>query len=674
MPIRRRLCRIAGAALLGTLLLAAASAQAAVPLTEVINDPFSNPQGQHATAVEPDTFAFGNTIVVVSQVGRNFDAGASSTGFATSTNGGASWTSGVLPGLTIYQSPPGPYARASDPVVAYDPKHDVWLVQSVVLIDTMFGPNPVGVVVNRSTDGGLTWSAPIVSVDAPGDGADKNWIVCDTHASSPFYGRCYQTWGNGFGVLLQNYSTDGGLTWSTPAATADSATGIGGQPLVQPDGDVIIPAQNDLISELFAFRSTNGGVSWSAKTTITPTPVHLFANMRTDPLPSAEIDAAGKVYVVWQDCRFRAGCTVNDLVMTTSTDGVSWTPVTRVPIDPVTSTVEHFIPGLGVDATTSGAGAKLGLAYYFYRNTCSGSPCQLEVGYVQSDNGGATWSNPIDVAGPFSDDWIANTGLGRMVGDYISTSWMNGRAWPAFAIASAPTGPVFDEPIAVPTGGIDLSPYPDAVVDDDPAGYWRFGEPSGPTALDSSGNGNDGTYLGGPSLGVPGALAGDPDTAVRLDGVNDTVRVPDDSTLDVGNTFTAEGWIKRTSTTKVHELMNKSFQLTVMGAANGNQVFLRKPGVSTIARTTGGIGTGAYHHIAVTKNGSGPGSVKFYIDGALAPSVDVSAAQVIVDNNTLLTFGAAGSTSADYDEFAIYDGVLSATRIKAHYDAAVPGP
>jgi DNA-binding beta-propeller fold protein YncE len=224
---------------------------------------------------------------------------------------------------------------------------------------------------------------------------------------------------------------------------------------------------------------------------------------------------------------------------------------------------------------------------------------------------------------------------------------------------------VFDREVPAPA-------YADVVLADGPAGYWRFGEPAGLTALDSSGNGNDGTYLGLPQLGVPGALAADPNTAVRMDGVNDTVRVPDANTLDVGNTFTAEGWIKRTATTKVHELMNKSFQLSVMGAANGNQVFLRKPNVSTIARTTGGIGTGAYHHIAVTKNGSGPGSVKFYIDGAPAPSVDVSAAQVIVDNNTLLTFGAAGSTSADYDEFAIYDGVLSAAQIQAHYDAGAP--
>jgi hypothetical protein len=218
----------------------------------------------------------------------------------------------------------------------------------------------------------------------------------------------------------------------------------------------------------------------------------------------------------------------------------------------------------------------------------------------------------------------------------------------------------------------ETPPYSDVVLGDTPAGYWRFGETTGPTALDSSGNGNNGTYLGLPQLQVPGALAGDLNKAVRMDGINDTVRVPDTNTLDVGNTFTAEGWIKRTATTKVHELMNKSFQLSVMGAANGNQVFLRKPNVSTIARTTGGIGTGAYHHIAVTKNGSGTGSVKFYIDGALAPSVAVSLAQVIVDNNTLLTFGAAGSTSADYDEFALYDSVLSAAQIQAHYDAGAP--
>ena len=450
-------CRDIAALAAVAMLVPAAWAQAAVPLTEVIDDPFTNPQSQHATAVEPDTFAFGQNIVTVSQVGRYFDGGASGTGFASSTNGGATWSSGVLPGITKHQNPALPYDRATDPVIAFDDAHGVWLAQSLVLIEESGGPSGVGIVVNRSSDGGVTWSAPVLSAQATGNqDFDKNWIVCDNHAGSPHRGTCYQTWddfGNG-NRLLQNRSTDGGLTWSGPAPTANNATGLGGQPVVQPDGDVIIPAANAFETAIIAFRSTNGGASWSNAITVTTTPTHTVAgNLRTGPLPTAEIDSAGRVYVVWQDCRFRKGCKVNDLVMTTSTDGVAWTPVTRIPIDSVNSGVDHFIPGLGVESSSSG---RLALTYYFYRSSrCSRrSPCQLEVGHVQSDDGGSNWTAPTDVAGPFPVTSVADTSQGRMVGDYISTSWMNGRAWPAFAVASAPAGTLFDEPIAVPTGGL----------------------------------------------------------------------------------------------------------------------------------------------------------------------------------------------------------------------------
>ena len=77
------------------------------------------------------------------------------------------------------------------------------------------------------------------------------------------------------------------------------------------------------------------------------------------------------------------GCKSNDIVYSTTTDGTTWSTVTRVPIDATTSSVDHFIPGLAVDPTSSGATTKLGLTYYFYRNTSCGernNPCQLEVG------------------------------------------------------------------------------------------------------------------------------------------------------------------------------------------------------------------------------------------------------------------------------------------------------
>ena len=134
--------------------------------------------------------------------------------------------------------------------------------------------------------------------------------------------------------------------------------------------------------------------------------------------------------------------------------------------------------------------------------------------------------------------------------------------------------------------------------------------------------------------------------------------MPDDNTLDVGNTFSAEGWIKRSSTAQSHTMMVKGFQVTVMNAGSGWQVWLRKPNVSTVARSNAGVGAGAYHHIVVTKNGSGPGTVKIYIDGAPVTVVDVSAAQIIQNTAGVLAFGASASNQADFDEFALYDEVL----------------
>jgi hypothetical protein len=129
--------------------------------------------------------------------------------------------------------------------------------------------------------------------------------------------------------------------------------------------------------------------------------------------------------------------------------------VSRVPIDSTTSGADHFVPGLGVDRSTSGSSAKLGLTYHFYRDArCGRKSCAYEVGYIQSNDGGANWSTHTDVAGPVPLAWIANTSQGRMFGDYISTSWLSGKAVPVLSLANAPSGGVFDQAAFVPTGGL----------------------------------------------------------------------------------------------------------------------------------------------------------------------------------------------------------------------------
>jgi hypothetical protein len=436
------------------------SVLANVAVTQISSDPYTNTDSQHATQVEPDSFSFGNTIVTAVQTGRFFNGGASNICWSTSTDGGVNWTNGCLPGLTN-NTPPGggTFDRVSDPVVAYDAKHNVWMISTLPLIgrSSTVSPAAAGVYTSRSTDGGLTWGNPVFVTGSNLQSPDKNWIVCDNTASSPFYGNCYTEWdANGDGNrIYMSTSTDGGLTWGPRLKPANNATGIGGQPLVQPNGTVIVPIDNANESALLAFNSTNGGATWSATTTITAISSHTVAgSLRTGPLPTAEIDAAGKVYVVWQDCRFRRGCKANDLVMTTSTNGTTWTPIVRIPIDNTGSNVDHFIPGLAVDNTTSGSTAKLALAYYYYPKANCGSSCQLNVGYVSSTDGGVSWTAATQLAGPMSLTWLANTSQGRMVGDYISTSYAGGTAHPVFTLASAPSGSVFNEATFTPSSGL----------------------------------------------------------------------------------------------------------------------------------------------------------------------------------------------------------------------------
>src|SRR5207248_3401379 len=99
----------------------AASASAAVPLTRLSSDPFTNASSQHRTEVEPDSFSFGSTIVSAFQVGRFFDGGATDIGFAVSNDGGATWQNGFLSGITKFRGG-GPFDRASDPSVTFDPR------------------------------------------------------------------------------------------------------------------------------------------------------------------------------------------------------------------------------------------------------------------------------------------------------------------------------------------------------------------------------------------------------------------------------------------------------------------------------------------------------------------------------------------------------------------------
>lgn len=438
------------------LLFTAGTLAAQVPLTQISTDTFTNTTSQHETEVEPASYSLGSTIVSVFQVGRFTDGGASDIGFSTSTDGGTTWTNGELPGITTIQGT-GRYDRASDTSVTYNVKYRRWLAEVLALSSTG-SPHGAAVLVSSSTDG-ITWNKPVtVSVIEPGGYYDKPWIGCDNYASSPFFGNCYVEWDDfSKGDLIQmSTSTDGAKTWSAKQGTAGSAFGTGGIPLVQPNGTVVVPCNDQFLENVLAFTSTNGGTSWTAPVTVAPIFEHLVAGgMRALDLIGAQIDAAGNVYVVWADCSFRAGCSSNDIVMSTSSDGTTWTAPARIPIDPLTSSVDHFTPGLAVEANSSGSTARLGLTFYYFPHANCTTACNLSVGYINSKNGGATWNRVTTLTDGINPSWLPSTTSGQMAADYLTTAFTSGKAHGVFASAQAPVGSVFDEAMFTNATGLE---------------------------------------------------------------------------------------------------------------------------------------------------------------------------------------------------------------------------
>jgi len=189
------------------------------------------------------------------------------------------------------------------------------------------------------------------------------------------------------------------------------------------------------------------------------------------------------------------------------------------------------------------------------------------------------------------------------------------------------------------------------------------------TAEDALGA-HDGTYTGAYTLGVPGALVGDPNTAVSFDGTG-FVALP---SLGTATDWTIEGWTKLTTSASTHPY-------------GDNSLYAGSPGVRLIIRPAGvhvDDGSNRFHNgeiIAAT-----PTNIDRWVYWALVRSgqtLTVYRNAVAVAHSTLTTPGASdlnGSIGADngrsyflhgaVDELAIYTTALSAPTITRHYNLA----
>jgi hypothetical protein len=244
--------------------------------------------------------------------------------------------------------------------------------------------------------------------------------------------------------------------------SADGAIGQGGLPQPQPNGNVVVPFWAFGQLSIGAFNSTDGGQTWG--TSVLAAPVNFRGpngGVRALTLPGAGVDGSGRVYVVWADCSFHTNCSANDMVFISSTDGTTWSAPAPIPIDPPNGKVDHFIPGFAVDQTTKGNSAHLALAYYYYKDVnCGPATCKLFAGMISSHDSGTSWGSPVQLAGPIQLNWLPKTSLGRMVGDYVAMSIVNGNAFALIPNAGLPSGQFLDEALFTNTKGVPESFFP----------------------------------------------------------------------------------------------------------------------------------------------------------------------------------------------------------------------
>ena len=291
-----------------------------------------------------------------------------------------------------------------------------------------------GIFLRRSLNGGRTWEPELRTVvaqpTAPGiPFEDKPYLVADTSKSSPYAGNLYVGWTRWTltdSQMLFSRSTDDGLTWSAPIEISpvrglprdDNGALEGFDGAVGPDGTLYaVWALNDHI--VFT-ESHNGGRTFSRTRNIVWTAPTMFAIEgmdRANGFPQIAVDPrgggkGGPIYVTWSD--YRNG-DVDIFCIVSRNHGRSWSAPIRVNNDPLHDGADHFFQWLAVDPV-SGA---VNVAFYDRRE----DPRRRKqiVVLARSEDGGRTFANyawtekDFDPSGVFMGDYIGLAAWGNRV-------------------------------------------------------------------------------------------------------------------------------------------------------------------------------------------------------------------------------------------------------------------
>jgi hypothetical protein len=334
-----------------------------------------------------------------------------------SMDGGDTWANVAMPGWSGPTGAKGQFIKTGcggDPVMAFGPDGSLYFAAITYNLDK-FPRTMSGVAVGKSTDGGLTWSPPVmVRYNATGDFfIDKEWLAVGPDGTVYLSWTKYYQGPRGLGYskspIFLSTSTNGGKSWSSEKAVSDPSHPYdqGSQIGFQSDGSVIIayegasPTTGYTTDALVVARSTDNG------RTFTNTEVaRVFddldcypiqepggqdrqtltnAQIRMNSFPSMAVDPTNdRIAIVWTDNEGAGTCgqggdhfegvTSNQVKLVTSWDGVTWDPVRTI----TDSAPDKVFPAVGANAGLIAVG-------YFTREFATEIGPNRECGIMERD-------------------------------------------------------------------------------------------------------------------------------------------------------------------------------------------------------------------------------------------------------------------------------------------------
>jgi hypothetical protein len=323
-------------------------------------------------------------------------------GWGYTTDGGVHWT---FPGVLE----PGVFR--SDPVTNSDETGTFFYLSLLqTFCENMY----------RSTNGGQSWTE--LQADGLAGGGDKQWFTIDK-TNGPGHGFQYQSSDgadcDNTGVVEFQRSTDGGVTWQAPIAIPNEPTD--GTLDVDTNGNLFIGGEG--FSPFYCVRSSNAQIGNQTPTFDQVTTVNMGGVLSggginpagLDGMLFLAIDRSGgptnnNIYMLASVQP--PGRSTTDVMFVRSTDGgLTFSAPHRVNDDPVNPSKWHWFGTFAVAPN-----GRLDAVWYDTRNAANNTDSQLF--YSWSTDGGVTWAPNVQVSNTFNPfEGYPNQ---SKIGDYIT--------------------------------------------------------------------------------------------------------------------------------------------------------------------------------------------------------------------------------------------------------------